>query len=351
MGGRDIPIEDADWSDFDPGAEDRMSKLKAANDRLSRQLYEVKHKQADYVEALVTAVSDAMVGLDIKAIPKPSKDGRKKGEEVVVALLSDIQLGKVTPNYNSDVAYERAMRYAYKIIKLAEVQRTDHPVRHCRIAALGDQVEGCTVFPGQEWLIDSTLYKQVVVNGPKLIIDFIRILLTKFDTVEMTWVDGNHGRLGRKGQFSATDNMDRFLGKFVEVALQNEPRFKMHMNPLEEESNWYAILNVGNWSAMAIHGNQIRGAMGVPFYGIDKKVSKWKMVIPEPFKDLLMGHYHQIARIPVNQVSVYMNGSLESYNTFALENLASMGDPQQWCLFVDPEAGRVTASYAVDLLP
>lgn len=345
MGGRS-------WDDFedDLSAEDKVSKLKEANDRLARQLYEVKHKHSDYVGALVTAVNDAMLRLDIAPVPQPKKDKRKGGEEVAVALLSDIQLGKVTPNYNSEVAYERVMRYAEKIVHLAEVQRSDHPVHECRIMALGDMVEGCDIFPGQQWLIDSTLFDQVCVNGPKILVEFFRYLLAHFDVVSCDWVDGNHGRIGRKGQFSARDNMDRFLGMFVKTAMAHEPRFKLRMNPMEEESNWYTVASVGEYRAMLIHGNQIRGSLGMPWYGIDKKVSKWRMVIPEPFQDVMMGHYHQLARIPLNNTTVYANGSTESYNTYALENLASMSDPQQWCLFVDPRRGRVTASYAVDLL-
>ena len=341
------------WDDLesDINEADQIARLKAANGRLARQLYEVKHKHQDYISALIEAVSDSMVRLDIKPVPKPNKsDKRRRTEEVSIALISDIQLGKLTPDYNSDVAYERVMRYAEKIVRLTEIQRTDHPVKVCRVMALGDMVEGCDIFPGQQWLIDSTLYDQVCVNGPKIMVEFFRYLLAHFDRVECDWIDGNHGRIGRKGQFSARDNMDRFLGTFIRTAMQNEPRFELRMNPMENESNWYTVAEVGNYRAMLIHGNQIKGQLGMPWYGIDKKVSKWHMVLPETFKDVFMGHYHQLARIPLNNSTVYANGSTESYNTYALENLASMGDPQQWLLYVSPDEGRVTASYAVDLL-
>jgi hypothetical protein len=62
-----------------------------------------------------------------------------------------------------------------------------------------------------------------------------------------------------------------------------------------------------------------------------------------------MGHWHQLARIPLNSKSVWVNGSTESTNTYASENLAAQSEPSQWLLFVDPRAGRVTASYGVDL--
>jgi hypothetical protein len=50
----------------------------------------------------------------------------------------------------------------------------------------------------------------------------------------------------------------------------------------------------------------------------------------------------------VNDVRLWVNGSTESYNTYALEQLASMGRPCQWLLFAKPGAG-VTAEYLVNL--
>jgi hypothetical protein len=91
--------------------------------------------------------------------------------------------------------------------------------------------------------------------------------------------------------------------------------------------------------------------MGFPWYGVGKKVHSWASgAIPETFNDLMMGHYHQLALVPMNKRSVWANGSTESTNTFAAETLAAQSDPSQWLLFVNPDAGKVTASYAVRLL-
>jgi hypothetical protein len=44
-----------------------------------------------------------------------------------------------------------------------------------------------------------------------------------------------------------------------------------------------------------------------------------------------------------------VNGSTESDNTYAQEQLASSGRPSQWLYFVEPTRGRVTAEYCVYL--
>jgi hypothetical protein len=63
----------------------------------------------------------------------------------------------------------------------------------------------------------------------------------------------------------------------------------------------------------------------------------------------MCGHFHQAAVIPLNQRTVWVNGSTESYNTFAQEQLAGQSEPTQWVLLCDPDEGVITASYGVRL--
>src|SRR3546814_1010931 len=129
---------------------------------------------------------------------------------------------------------------------------------------LGDMLEGVTVFPGQAYLIDSTLYTQLFTTV-ELLVDFLRYLAAHFDTVEVYAVDGNHGRLGRRGEFGPMDNADRMIYHTVGLLLAQEPRIAVTMTDPEGERNWYHIMHLGNYSAMLIHGDQIRGSMGVPW--------------------------------------------------------------------------------------
>ncbi|MEU3052219.1 hypothetical protein [Streptomyces griseus] len=335
-------------------AEEQIAKLKRENTGLARKLNDVKHRQADYLAAVWEATTEAIGRIEVAPVPPPvhlvQRGGVERGEEYAVALLSDLQTGKLTPDYNSVVCADRVMRYARRIVRLAEIQRLHHPVRHCVIPMLGDMVEGVDIFPGQQWLIDSTLYDQLFNTTPALLADFVRYLLAHFDTVTVYAVDGNHGRIGRRGQFGPMDNADRMLYRILAMLLRDEPRFQLKMTDPQGERNWYQVMELGSYSALLIHGDQIRGHSGFPWYGLGKKVNGWGSGgIPERFGDVFMGHYHQLGRIPLNQRSVWCNGSTESTNTFASETLAAQSEPSQWLLFVDPDAGRVTASYGVDL--
>jgi hypothetical protein len=116
------------------------------------------------------------------------------------------------------------------------------------------------------------------------------------------------------------------------------------------ERAWYQVMTIGNYRAMLFHGDQIKPVLGFPYYGLNKKVGNWASGgIPEEFDDVFLGHFHQLARIPLNKRVAWVNGSTESINTYASEFLAAASDPSQWLLYVQPEKGMVTASYAVQL--
>jgi hypothetical protein len=356
---REAAVTAPDWDALGDaaGANDEIDRLKRERDKLARELYEVKHRHADYIEAFTAAVEEAVGRIEIAPVPTPSglfddPESAVSGAEYAVALLSDLQTGKITPDYDSEVCRQRVMEYADKIIELAKIQEAHHPVRHCVVAMLGDMIEGVDIFPGQQWLIDSTLYEQLLNTTPTIIVDFVRRLLTHFDTVTAFAVDGNHGRIGRRGQFGPEDNADRMLYRVVELMLRDEPRFAMHMRDPRGERNWYLKMDLGAYSALLIHGDQIRGHSGFPWYGLGKKVQGWgsgALGADSGFLDVFMGHWHQRASIPLNHRTVWVNGSTESTNTYAAESLAAQSEPSQWLLFVDPEKGRVTASYGVYL--
>ena len=62
----------------------------------------------------------------------------------------------------------------------------------------------------------------------------------------------------------------------------------------------------------------------------------------------IAGDFHTPTTMYVIDVRLWVNGSTESYNSYAMEQLASMGRPCQWLLFCKPGHG-VTAEYLVKL--
>ena len=178
----------------------KVQELKSDNLKLLKQLEKAKNKKADMIDAVYDAVSTNLRTWDKPNIPKPMLHKANKNEEVAVAILSDIQLAKVTPDYNTKVAEKRVIEYANKIVELTNVQRYAHPVNKCVVLAAGDIVEGELIFPGQHHLIDASLYNQVTIDGPRILTQFFDILLANFVEVEVHWVIGNHGSLGGRAR-------------------------------------------------------------------------------------------------------------------------------------------------------
>ena len=325
--------------------------LRASLTRTLRQLEAAKASKAELVEAVYRAAHDAATALTFSPVPRPPKRGKARNAEVAVAMLSDWQLGKVTPDYNSDVCEQRIRAYAAKIIELTEIQRADHPVNDCHVWLLGDIVEGELVFPGQAHRIDGGLYRQVALNGPRILGDFLRTMLSAFEQVTVYAVIGNHGAIGGlfRREMAPDTNADRMLYRIVADRFSDQPRISFTIPDAAGERSWYAIDQIGNYSCLLFHGDQVRGGFaGFPWYGLAKKIWGWKSgAIPEHFDDAAMGHFHQPTRATLNTTTVRVNGSTESMNTYAQEQLAAMGRPAQWLMFVHPDKGMVTAEYNV----
>jgi hypothetical protein len=327
--------------------------LRDSNRRLSAQLAKAKVIQSEMVQAAYHAAKDAALGFAIPVTPKPLKDLRKRTPEVAIAVLSDFQLAKKTPSYDSDVCAERVNRYAEKVIEITKVQRADHPVRELRVYLLGDIVEGEMIFPGQSHLIDSSIFVQVLQTGPASLTSFLQRMLTEFETVHVESVIGNHGRIGKRGDFHPESNFDAMLYEHTKQLLRNEPRLTWGPTFTRGERHWYVVDRIpgSDHAFLLFHGDQVRGGgfAGFPWYGFGRRLAGWRNgAIPEPFTYAVCGHFHTPTRMFLNTITLWANGSTESSNTYAQEEMSAAGQPCQWLLYVHPKNG-VSAEYLIHL--
>ena len=329
---------------------DVLEELRRANAELSRQLLKQRIGKQELVDAVYRAAKDASSGLSIKPVPAPPREPRKRESETAIAVLSDWQLAKITASYSSDICEQRIHKYADKVVKLAGIQRADHPVREIHVNLLGDLVEGEMIFPGQSHLIDASLYRQVVVDGPRILTDFLRRMASEFERVTVTGVIGNHGALGGRArrEYHPETNADAMLMEISRLLTADEKRIIWAPNSTARERHWYAVDTVGDFGFLLFHGDQVKGGFaGFPWYGFAKKVQGWRMgAVKEPFHYALSGHFHTPVRMQVGPIILWGNGSTESDNTYAAEMLAAQGQPSQWLLFCNQRRG-VSAEYCV----
>jgi hypothetical protein len=318
-------------------------ELRQHNLKLQRQLAKAKAGTEALIEAVYSAARDAAITVGRPKLPKPPVDTRRKLPEVALVHATDWQVGKRSDSYSSDIAAQRISTLAAKVAKLTDIQRADHPVKHCVLMLGGDMVEGITVFAGQAYEVDSTQYEQlfrVVSIIEQLVID----LLVVFETVEVVCEYGNHGRIGRKGENPAGDNWDLIAYRIASERFKGNERVTWQLS-----GDWHQMVTIGNYRALLFHGDEIKSFGGnTPAFGILRKITSWSSGVIEDFMDAYGGHFHTPMTLTTpNGGQIYMTGSPESDNVYAAEFVAAKGRPSQRLHFVDPEAGRVTASYLV----
>jgi hypothetical protein len=326
---------------------------KQALNRALRALAKARASKEELVEAVYQAVADNLAALTFGRTPKPTVDRRKGEDETAVITFSDLQLGQVTSSYNSEIAEQRVQQYADKIIRLTELQRASHPIRRAKLYLLGDLIEGELIVPSHPHQVDSSLYAQVALNGPRILVGFIRRMLETFDSVDIVSVPGNHGDVGgaSRKQYNPETNFDRMLSTICKHMFDSagETRLTWTIPEGYGRSSWYAVDYVGDVGFLMFHGHQARrtsSSSHLPFY---KLVMGWRSgAIPEPFNIAICGHHHVPTFLTMNAVQLYINGTFASDSEYAVERLASNSRAAQWLLFAAPGRG-VTASYLVSL--
>lgn len=315
--------------------ESNLIELKKALLHSQRAEAKAKFKTANLIEAVYEAAANSLLSTPRPKIIPPLKDSRKGKPEVALVHLTDWQAGKKTVSYDIPALSSRIEEMIKKVLSLTEIQRAHHPVRECVVMLGGDMVEGVSIFPGQQYEIGAHLYEQMF-EVVRIIEGAIRSLAQSFEKVTVVCEFGNHGRLGKKGDMPAGDNIDRMAYQIAANNCKDIKHVKWQMS-----DDWYQIFHIGNYKVLLVHGDEI-GSFG----NILRKVSAWSTGVVEPFDDCYMGHFHTPTALTMaNGGRIFVTGSPESNNEYARTFIAAVGKPSQRIHFIDPDKGRVTAEY------
>ena len=319
--------------------EDEIAELRAALKKAQQTAYKAKRANEIITEAVFSAARDAAIasGPAKTSEVKREKDSRKTKAEVALIHATDWQNGKRSISYGIGKCSDRIEQLTSKVIELTTIQRAHHPVRECVVMFGGDMVEGITIFPGQAWEIEAHLFEQLF-ETVRIEETMIRTLAAFFDKVHVVCEYGNHGRLGRKGEMPANDNIDAISYRIAQDRTKDLKNVTWQMSP-----DWYQMVAIGNDKALLVHGDECKGTSSIL-----RKANAWATGVIEEFQDVYMGHFHTPTTMTMaNAGRVFITGSPESHNEYAREVVAAVGKPSQRLHFVDPVKGRVTAEYVV----
>jgi hypothetical protein len=297
-------------------------------------------------------------------LPPKLKDIGRGTEQVAVAHLSDTQMGKRTATYDSVIGAQRCHLFAQKVAEITEIKRAGSTIKNLRLYLGGDMVEGeYGNYPSQPYDVDSPVITQAVRTCPDIFEGMIYFLLRHFDQIHVACVPGNHGRGASAKQTRHNETnwdrvcylvlRDRILGseeravqpcncgskKWWKNCCGKEIRRRVTFDIADE---FWCLDRVWDWGNLIVHGDQIQGWAGIPYYGVQKKTHGWADAMPKDWDNLLFGHFHTFASGTINYRRWFANGTTESSNTFALEALAAAGPPSQRLLFMTEKHGIVS---------
>ena len=181
-------------------------------------------------------------------------------QEVPVLMVSDLQIGKSTPSFNSEVARHRMREYATKASNAIQGrQKQDICITRIHIWLLGDIVEGEDIFPGQAHEIHESLMEQIT-DAVTMLTEFVQEIHRIFTAkIHITGVVGNHGRLGRKGQYSQASNADKIVYRMLQLSLGNTSRISYKL-PAPADKGWHVVDVIGNYRCLLVHGDEFGGS-------------------------------------------------------------------------------------------
>lgn len=336
----------------DVSVEEQLAYLRTANQRLYRENVKLKVEKKEISAAIYTTVREFVIPAKPITPSKPPKlvpATKDKVAEVSIWDLSDWQFGKKTVDYNVEACEKSVARYVDRALRITDIQRQDHPVSEARLWLLGDMIEGEAIFPGQAHHIDASLHTQVMRCAETVSKTVVKRALENFDRVKLVGVSGNHGAIGGRSrqEMHPETNADRMIYNIVRMIHENDPRIEWDIPAGEHEGDFYTIDTIGDKRYLLFHGHQIRGSGA--YATIERRIKNWAMgAIPGGFDYAFCGHFHTPTRLTINNCTLYINGTTETSNGWAVEVLGACGRPCQYLLFAHPTHG-ITAEYPIYL--
>ncbi len=160
-------------------------------------------------------------GVEILNKLKRVSRGTKKpsGEGTLVFNINDTQTGK-----DAGGGTEALIERLDQIFALAEerVQDDEKYVSDGILLLGGDLIEGCSIYPNQNWQIDMGMRDQIRTTVG-IVLNFLDRVATRFPTFRVVAVPGNHGENRINGKrVNRQDNFDQLVAEAVAMAAERD---------------------------------------------------------------------------------------------------------------------------------
>lgn len=322
--------------------EEELRYYKRRNSELDRALTNREAIVKKIVEAARVQVSTPhyKVARQRKSLPQRS----------AILPIFDCQFGQLvqpsdTPlgigEFNLEIFDQRMKRWMDAVTRSMLDYKTSHVINELVIILGGDLVEGEDIFAGQAWQLEVDPAMQTVLfvrrwaSGLKDLIQFVKEEIG-VRRLMLVAVPGNHGKVGgrKKGATPKTMSWDWLASEWLRDALRAEP-----IDTFGIEPGGMALFRTAGHLFLTIHGDEVRGWGGIPFYGFTRFDGRAIRLTGVLYDYLLCGHHHQPASIPTGSGGeIIMSGDWVGGNNLSGQ-LVAASRPQQKLLFVADKYG------------
>jgi hypothetical protein len=302
--------------------------------------------QRDYLRYEVRAFYDDYPEYRWPPVPVPPRE-RGSAQRVVLAQLSDWQIGKVDNGIGVEVMRARVERIKEAIRSVVERQRqAGYEVPEVVLSWGGDMIEGCYIYGGQNVTgLDRTgnTHRLVVQmrTTAHLMASVAYDVAHYVESVRSEVVGGNHGRPNGRNDFAdPEDNFDLLCGWWASDITAAEPRITWRVH-----ENWWGGFEVLGHRFVSLHGDQWRG----PLSRLEDLFPRWLAtggIDPKP-EVLLTHHRHDFATLRIGGTLIVQNGTIDGGSSWYLKAYGRAAPPTQVIHVVSPRRA-VEAIWPVD---
>ena len=310
-----------------------------------RKKYKELLKERNVQDRILEFNAKAITALPAVKAPKAltSKDRHTVESAVLVGscwhigeVINKQQMGGLN-EYNFDIFCRRLQFLIERTIKFTTANMSNHAFDELHVFLTGDMVSGII----HDELIESNdlnIVEQAHLGSLVTAQAFLE-LAQAFPKVIVTCVVGNHGRVKQQKYFKNKQqvNWDYVFYNNLALLLQNQKNITFNI-PL----SFFAGVTIKGQNFLVMHGDLVKSWGGIPFYGLNREVSKWvaiKASQKDFFQYFVGSHFHTTAELQTPTGANILNGSLKGGDEYAA-GLGLWGDPIQVLFGVHKDYGK-----------
>lgn len=326
---------------YDPAEEVKHLRERVKDLEAQHEDYE---KSVGGLRVLFAELRDIIGDMDPPKLEykKPS-DGRVSTPVTYVSHWTDWHNGAVQdPDevegfnaFNPDILRKRLHNNIQDQLAWVDLHRKSYDISTSRDLVTGDLISGDI---HQELLITNAYPSPVqAIKAGELLAEIIALKSPHFEKVIVDFVTvDNHSRLTKKPQAGegGMNTWNYVVGFYAKERLRNFSNVEFNIHEVMQQ-----LVDIDGRRYLLMHGHQIRGWMGIPFYGWQRRVGKEAIKRMRRrlsgFDRIIAGHFHT----PMTTPHFWLGGS--ACGTMAYDHQEGReADPSQSSWLVHPVHGE-----------